>query len=151
MPQEPVGSPPANLASHKPTVWELRRRRKAGEALTAEERAIITEYEAKYQASRKAVYAPAGELVEIMKRAEDKGMNFSAYMVHAEQLSRVNKSPNEKLLEDDLARVVAERDNLRSQVGQLATENADCTRRVRNLVDDMRKLAVHLAEKEAKA
>ena len=147
MPQDP-GSPPTNLASHKPTVWELRRRRKAGEALTDAERAIITTYESKYKDGRKSVYLPLGELEDFVRLAEAKGMDFSPWLVHQVRLSLVDKSPNEKRLEEDLNRTVAERDNLRSQVGQLATENADCSRRVRNLVDDMRKLAVRLAERE---
>ena len=128
-----------------PSVWTLKKKQKAGAELSAAERQVIREYEAKYRSSRVSIYVPPKELAEFEDLAAKKGMQFSPWIVNQVGLSLQDKTPREQELDAQLLKVVAERDNLRLQLGQLATENAEATRRERNHADALRRLVERIA------
>jgi hypothetical protein len=140
-------APDLNAATTtEPTVWQLMKRRKAGDKLAAEDRAVLAAYHRKYAPSRRGIYVPAKSLELFKELAGKQGMTVGPWLVQQAHVSLMDKSPQEKALEEEILRVTAERDNLRLQVGQLATENAENTRKAQNLVDELRDLAQRLAE-----
>ncbi len=150
MPPAPQENSPEPLTSHtepatsgKPSVWDLKKKQRAGEELTAEERALVRAYEAKYGPCQISVYFPSEALQRY--RAEAKGRPFSPWIVNQIDLSLLDKTPAEQELQAKVDRVIAERDNLRSQIGQLATENAEANRRERNHADALRRIAERIA------
>ncbi|HUR62412.1 MAG TPA: hypothetical protein VM286_08640 [Candidatus Thermoplasmatota archaeon] len=146
MPPEVSEKPTPDLNATAQTPWQLMKRRKAGEALTDAERAVLAAQDRKYAPCRRGIYIPAVQLEVFDRLAHEQGMTLGPWLVHRANLSLMDKSPQEQLLEDEIVRVTAERDNLRLQVGQLATENAENTRKAQNLVDELRDLAQRLAK-----
>lgn len=141
--REPDDASNAAAASPAPTVWSLKKKQKAGAELTAEERAVIRAYEAPHRPKQVTIYFPEESLAEF--REASKGQPFSPWIVNQVHLSRQDKSPKEADLEAKILKVTAERDLLQQQVGDLATKNAEATRRERNHADSLRRITERVA------
>lgn len=137
-PEDP--KPLADPVDAAPTPWSLMKKRRRGEALTQAERKILADYHKPYSRNRSPQYLSRAELEDWSRLAEKAGMRLNPWMRRQVHRSLQDRTPAERALEEDLARITAERNNLRQQVGDLAYENTDLTRKGESIADELRVL-----------